>query len=654
MEAFSLNDTQITGGFWAERLALNAGTALAHQWHELEDSACIQNFRLAAGQAEGFREGWFFADSDAYKWLDAAARSLAHQPTPELTRQVEEFIALLEAAQAPDGYLYTYNQLHFPGVRWKNLQLEHECYCLGHLIEAGVSHYTATGEKRLLDVARRAADLLVKDFTPAGPLFTDGHEEIEIALLRLHQATGEEKYRELARLFLERRGRIPFFAWHFARQTSSTDRRQKLRNQQRAEYMRTHPGHVIPRMPSRLLHRVTRLLPLRLTASALSGKFIQQNAPIRKQSTPVGHAVRFTYLQTAAAMLARLSGDESLLPALLKSWERMVTRRMFVTGGLGALPLIEGFGRDYELDPELAYAETCAALGGMFWSWEMTLLTGQAQYADLFEWQLYNAASVSMALDGQGYFYDNPLASRGGLERSHWYSVPCCPSNLSRTWASLGTYLFSRAPGSLCLHQYASSRVSLEPGAHLSVESSLPWEGNVRLAFELDTPRSLALHLRIPSWTDGYTLRLNGEPFPSLRAPAPPREMEPTACGYDPRRASYLSIERDWQPGDRLEIEFSLPIRRYRQDRRIPNCGGKIALGRGPLIYCLESVDNPGVDIFDVQLDPAGLECRFEADLLGGCAVLRGESSAGQPLTFIPYMLWANRGPSQMNVFVKG
>lgn len=655
MNTFSIQDVQINGGFWGQRLEMNATLALEHQWQQLEASACIQNFRLTARQAEGFREGWFFADSDAYKWLDAAARTLAHQPTPTLQQRVEDFIALLEKAQTPDGYLYTYNQLHFPNLRWQNLQLEHECYCLGHLIEAGVSHYAATGKTHLLAIAQRAADLLARDSAGAGALFTDGHEEIEIALLRLHQATGEAKYLEAGRQFLERRGRIPFFTWHFARQTSSTARRQKQRDQMRAVYMHSHPEHIIPKQPSRLLHRVTKLLPLRLAASGLSGKYMQQNSPIRKQTTPVGHAVRFTYLQTAVAMLARLSGDKTLLPALQTSWQHMVTRRMFASGGLGALPLIEGFGRDYELDPELAYAETCAALGSMFWNWEMTLLTGLAQYADLFEWQLYNAASVSMALDGQGYLYDNPLVSHGDLARAPWYSVPCCPSNLSRTWAALGGYLYSREPGNLWVHQYATSRATLASGATLRVETNLPWQGNVCLHFELETPSAapLTLHLRIPSWTDDFSLQLNGKALSAQVPPAPP-VLLPTACGYDPRRAAYLSLTREWQPGDMLEIQFSLPIRRYRQDARLPGCGGQLAFGRGPLLYCLESVDNPNLDIFDTQAAIETLHTEFSPDHLGGCTFLRGSTPSGQPLTFIPYLLWANRGPSQMTVFVKG
>ena len=652
MHGPGLKAVQITGGFWKERLKFNTEAALRHQWRQLEASGCIQNFRLAARQAEGFREGMFFADSDAYKWLDAAARTLTHSNDAWLRQQVDDFIALLEAAQESDGYIYTYNQLHFPEQRWQNLQLEHEFYCLGHLIEAGVSHFTATGAMRLLNIAQKAADLLVRTFMDAGSLQTDGHEEIEIALLRLYQTVGEKQYLELARRLLERRGKIGGYAWHFIQQTLRTAWRLKARDQQRAAYTREHPEHMVPKMPSRLLRRVPAGLPLRLAFSLLSGKYAQQNAPIEKQTRPVGHAVRFTYLEAATALLARLSGDASRLPVLETAWEHMVTRQLYVTGGLGALPLIEGFGRDYELDPELAYAETCAALGSLLWSWEMLQCMGGAKYADLFEWQLYNAASVSMAQDGCAYFYDNPLTVRDGLTRSQWYDVPCCPSNLSRTWAALGTYLYSQEPGQLWVHQYMTSRGSLEPGLILNAEAGLPWNGNVRLQFELDAPRETALHLRIPAWTDDYTLWLNGQPIETVEPTQPPPPE--TACGYAPHTARYLTVGRVWQNGDVLECDFSMPIRILQQDRRLPKCGGKAALARGPLVYCLESVDNPDCDIFNAMIRAGSLRAEVSPAHFEGITILCGETPAGKPLVFIPYLYWANRGASQMTVFVEG
>jgi len=682
MQTLPLKSVEITAGFWHDRLSVNSTAALVHQWQQLEASGCIQNFALAAGQAEGFREGLFFADSDAYKWLEAAARTLAHGGSPWLQSRVDDFIALLAAAQEADGYLYTYNQLHFPGQRWQNLQLEHEFYCLGHLIEAGVSHFNATGSFQLLTIARKAADLLVATFLGAGPCQTDGHEEIEIALLRLHEATGDSRYRDLAGQLLERRGRIRGYAWHFLQQSLATTRRLKARDAQRAAYVRQHPQHHKPRMPSRLLRRVPAWLPLRLACSLLSGQYAQQNAPLRRQIRPVGHAVRFTYLAAAAARLVRLTGapgpgesgtlpgnlpdtlpgtlsgslpgspPDTLPDVLAQAWEHMVTRRMYVTGGLGSLPLIEGFGRDYELDPELAYAETCAALGCLQWNWEMLLGTGEAKYADLFEWQLYNAAAVSMSQDGCAYFYDNPLTAPAGLARRPWYDVPCCPSNLSRLWAGLGTHLYSTAGDQIRVGQYISSRAALAPGISLELESGLPWTGRIRLQLALDTPRQLTLQLRRPSWAGEVQLRLNGAPLvvdQNSRG-----EPVPTGCGYSPQGAGWLASTRLWHHRDVLELDFSLPLRLLTQDRRLPGCGGLVALARGPLVYCLEQVDNPQLGRFPPEIKTGSLRAEVSPAHFGGITILRAETPAGEPLVFIPYLYWANRGSSPMTVFVKG
>ncbi len=710
---------RITGGFWGERLAVNAARALPHQWQQLEASGCITNFRIAAGEAQGFRTGWFFADSDAYKWLDAAARAYAAHPDPELARRMDEFAALLARAQTPDGYLFTYNQIHFPGTRWRNLQIEHELYCHGHLIEAGVSHYLATGKDTMLTVACKAADRIIADFAGRGPAFTPGHEEIEIALLRLYRVTGRQAYLDLARQFIEQRGRLgmPAFAISLWRQNADVARRGRIVAQQRQEYLASHPGYRPPELPAGNAAARPRGIVLRWYLNALSGRYFQQHAPVRRQSVPVGHAVRFGYLQTAIAMLHRLTGDETLLPALCAAWEHMVCRRMYVTGGIGSLPGIEGFGRDYELDPEYAYAETCAALACLFWNREMALITGEAKYSDLFEWQLYNAAAVGMGWGGESYLYNNPLACRGGVTRRSWYAVPCCPSNLSRTWASLAEYLYSIGEGDLWVHQYASSQADLGGGLRITMVSELPWEGKVRLRLEAGASALRTLYLRIPSWAGAWTLSLNGQPVrgsavgifrpdENLRSngfsrsaqadatevattkrrvfrpdeelgsngfsrsaqagatevattkeriflPGQARPPAPTtACGYDPRAAYFVAVAHPWRDGDELILDFAPDIRLHRQDPRLPRCGGRAAISRGPLVYCLESTDNPGLSLFDVALDPDSLRAAWDPDLLGGAVVLRGQTRDGQPLTFIPYFLWANRGPSQMNVFV--
>lgn len=648
--------------FWSPRLETNARRAIFHQWDQLEASGCIDNFRILAREKDGFREGWFFADSDAYKWLDAAARVYSGWPDARLASLMDNLIALLSRCQTGDGYLFTYNQIHFTGQRWVNLQIEHELYCHGHLIEAGVSHYQATGQAELLMIARRAADLLVHDFLSAGPQHTPGHEEIELALLRLYQATGHTPYLDLAAQFLEQRGRTPFFALSLLRQNNQVSARRKMVAQMRQAYLARRPERASFSLPA---DNYARRLPygkLRWFASALSGKYFQQHTPIRQQTVPVGHAVRFGYLETAIAMLHRLRPDPTLLPALEQAWERMVERRMYITGGLGALPSLEGFGRDYELDPEYAYAETCAALASLFWNWEMAQITYAAKYSDLFEWQLYNAAAVGMGWSGEAYLYNNPLACRGGITRKAWYAVPCCPSNISRTWADLGKYIYSTSTSDLWIHQYVSSQATFDLGGIVQVElvSGLPWNGAVRINVSPTAPLEFTLHLRLPSWSPAPSVVIRNPDTGLSRSldPQAAHQVKPgkpaqsTAQGYDPRHSRFLPIQRLWLPGDQIELALDSPITLRRAHAKVRGHQGKAALTRGPLVYCLESVDNPGVDIFNARLDPATLQAEHAAGLFGGIMVLRGRTVDGASLTFIPYQLWANRGESQMTVWV--
>jgi DUF1680 family protein len=640
-------NAKITDGFWRERLDVNARRAIFHQWDQLEASGCIENFRIAAEDVDGFREGWFFADSDAHKWLDAASRIFASFPDPKLAAIMDEFIALLARAQQPDGYLFTYNQIHFPGTRWTNLQIEHELYCHGHLIEAGVSHHEATGRADLLDIARRAADHIVDDFRGKGPEHTPGHEEIEIALLRLYQVTKHAPYLDMARQFIEQRGRTPRFALSILQQMSSVGSRGKFVRQKKQEYLTAHPDFKPYQLPPDNVASKPRNTMLRWLTSALSGKFFQQHAPVREQIIPVGHSVRFGYLETATAMLARETGDATLVPTLERAWEHMVTRRMYVTGGIGSLPGLEGFGDDYELDPEYAYAETCASLASLFWNWEMAGLTGEVKYSDLFEWQLYNAAAVGMGLNGATHLFNNPLTCRGGVTRRPWYSVPCCPSNLSRTWADLGKYIYSSRKNELWIHQYISSQYENDL-AKIELHSKFPWNGKVEI--KITSSAQFTLHLRLPSWSTKPQVKVNGQD--EKTETISPRPEAVTASGYDPRGSRFLPITRAWSPDDRIEINFDMPIQLRRAHPKVKGHNGKIAVTRGPLVYCLESTDNPNVDIFNNKVNTSSLQPVFEESLLGGIMKIKAKSTDGQTLTFIPYLLWGNRGESKMTVWV--
>ncbi|MFH2038474.1 MAG: beta-L-arabinofuranosidase domain-containing protein [Chloroflexota bacterium] len=667
-----MSSTKITAGFWHDRLEVNAHKAIFHQWDQLEASGCIENFRIAAGEVEGFREGWFFSDSDAYKWLEAASRSNASHPNSRLASLIDQFISLLAKAQMPDGYLYTYNQINFPEVRWQNLQIEHELYCHGHLIEAGIAHYIAGGRSDLINIARHAADRIVEDFRDKGPEFTPGHEEIEIALLHLHQVIEDDTaYLKTARQFLEQRGRTTGFAMSIIQQNSSVAQRDKIVKHKKREYLAAHPDFKPYQLPPGNVTRKHPLATLRWFASALSGKYFQQHTPVRKQSVPVGHSVRFAYLETALALLARETEDNSLVPVLEKAWEHMVMRRMYVTGGIGSLPGLEGFGNDYELDPEYAYAETCAALACLFWNWEMVQLTGKAKYSDLFEWQLYNAAAVGMSLDGLTYFYNNPLSCRGEITRKTWYAIPCCPSNLSRTWADLGKYIFSLNEDGIFIHQYISCETTLDASipVNIRIESELPWNGKVLIHVNPAERKKMKLFFRLPSWSPDTLPVLHGSADSQIhhkeelqfsqgyqledRVVPTRKAHEQPASGFNPGESRFVSSERSWSPEDRIEFNFDMTIKMCHAHPKVKGHQNKVALTRGPLVYCLENIDNPNVDIFNSVIDTSSVRSEFDETLLGGIIKIEARTKDGQAITFIPYHLWGNRGCSQMTVWVK-
>jgi DUF1680 family protein len=652
MDDYSIQQVRIVGGFWADRLRLNRQVAIYHQWDQLEATGCINNFRIAAGMMQGFRAGFFFADSDAYKWLEAAARILADSPDSRLEGLVEGLINIIQKAQRSDGYLFTFNQIHFSGQRWVNLFIEHELYCMGHLIEAGVTHFNSTGRTSLLQTGINAADLMLREFLHADSPFVDGHEEIEIALLRLAKATGNEKYTQLAKVFLERRGQAGNFGWRFLRQSlSAVNRMAKISKEQKA-YLRDHPDWNSFTLPERNKHRTPLVTWPRLLASLVSGKFSQQHSPIEKQLEPEGHAVRFSYLQVATAMLARKTNDPLQIFRLKLLWQKMVDSRMYVTGGIGSLPLIEGFGRDYELDPEIAYNETCAAIGSLLWSHEMAVLTRETKYDDLFEWQLYNAASVGIGLDGCSYFYNNPLFSQGGIGRAGWYDVPCCPSNLSRVWASLAERIVSVEDALIRFHHYFTGEVKLmtkQPVCFM-IESGLPWDGHVRIRLEMDKPEELHLSLRQAAWSDNYELRINGIPVSQQHIQNPPSLK--SAAGLNFSDSKTLILNQLFQPGDVVDLNFGMPIRLLKQDRRLPKCGGMVVVSRGPIVYCLESIDNQN-EIFAQSIDSDSLQPEYDPQKLGGVWTIKGTTLKGDSLTWIPYMLWGNRGDSRMTVFTR-
>lgn len=610
LQPLPLTAMRLEDQFWAPRLRTVAGLTLRQQYEQCERTGRIDNFRRAAGKKQIDFQGRFYNDSDVYKWLEAASYALAVQPAgapdDELARLVEAVIAEVAAAQAPDGYLNTYFTFDRAAQRWTDLDVMHELYCAGHLIQAAVAHHRATGARTLLDVALRLADHICATFGPQGRAGTDGHEEIEMALVELYRQTGTRTYLDRAGFFLDQRGRG-------------------------------------------LLRR---------------GAYLQDHLPLREQAEIVGHAVRATYLACGMVDVAMETGEDALAAAVERLWQSAFTRKAYITGGLGARWEGESFGEDYELPNERAYAETCAAIGGFMWNWRMLLHSGEARYADWMETALYNGILSGLSLDGTAYFYQNPLADRGRHRRQPWFTTACCPPNIARTLLSLPGYVASVSREGLWLHLYAQGRLRAElPGAGtalLRLQTRYPWDGHVQITFESAPPEPFGLLLRVPGWCRGAAIELNGRP-----------------AGVAAEPGSYAALHRTWQPGDVVDLMLSMPVRRLLAHPRVLANQGRVALARGPLVYCVEGADHPGIDVWDLELPPdAPVRAEQAPDLLGGVVVLRGEAltveQAGWegrlyappetlppvqrrtvPLVAVPYYAWANRAPGPMQVWLR-
>ncbi|MBG0786578.1 MAG: glycoside hydrolase family 127 protein, partial [Anaerolineaceae bacterium] len=650
-ETFHFSNISITGGFWDHILKLNAETAIFHQWDELEKSGSIENFRIAAGLSEHFRTGFFFSDSDAYKWLDAACRISLHRTSPALKDRIDQFAALIHQAQEPDGYLYTYNQILFPDERWIALQIEHELYCHGHLIEACLSHDTAYPEESLLPAAIKAADLICGVFLDKPAHRQPGHQEIELALLSLYERTDEERYFEMASQFLDRRGRVRGHGWRLLDATIRSGRRGNSVAKREEVHRSAHPELRPFTLPPMNEAPASLGINLRFMGSALSGKYFQTHQPIADQNEAVGHSVRFGYTMAAETRRLRMgSATPDDFTAQESLWDEMVTRRMYVTGGLGSLPVLEGFGKDYELDPHLAYAETCATIASLFWDWELLNATGKAQYAELFEWQLYNAALVGVGQNGQCYLYNNPLAADGSLTREPWFRIPCCPSNISRVFAALGGYLYTIDENTLTIHQYVTSRMESATPSPLQIEmeSGLPFTPSVTLTI-LASQTDTVLRLRVPGWAEGIDLQHNGA---SIEVPVTPSHPVPTAGGYSPFNGGYITLPGPFQTGDQITLQFHQSVRAHRVDSRVGLGEQNTALSLGPVVYCAEDIDNCGLDLDQITLDMQSFHPQ-PTSRVPGIPSLVGKDLEGNIVRLIPYFAWANRGPSKMRVFFK-
>lgn len=638
------NRVRIEDAFWSSYIDLVEKVVIPYQWDALNDriedappSRAIRNFRIAAGEEQGEFYGMVFQDSDVAKWLEAVAYMLAVRPNPELERIADETIDLIARAQQEDGYLNTYYTVKEPGRRWTNLCECHELYCAGHLIEAAVAYARATGKRKLLDVACRFADHIDSVFGPEeGKLKGyDGHQEIELALMKLYEVTGNERYRDLARFFLEERGREPHFYELEAERRGGT----------------FHWPH-----------------SFMLDWKAYS----QAHKPVKEQDQAVGHAVRFVYMAAGMAHVAAETGDADMLEACRRLFNSIVSRNLYITGAIGSQSYGESFTTDYDLPNDTAYAETCASIGLIFFAHRMLLIEPKRPYADVMEQALYNTVVGGMSRDGKRFFYVNPLEVDPRVceanhsyahvkpERQPWFGCACCPPNVARLLASLGQYIYTVRGDTVYTHLYigGTAEIGLDGGRLvLRQETDYPWDGKIAITVESAPETEAGLALRLPGWCERAEIAVNGvsEDVRSLESDG------------------YIRIRRRWQPGDRIDLTLAMPVSRVYGHPSVRHTAGKVALQRGPLVYCLEEADNgPELHRLSLPRDAEFTLAETGAPIEGMVAVKatalrRGSDGWGDALyrrnvthaeeqveaTFIPYFAWANRGAGEMRVWVE-
>lgn len=631
--ALPLTSVRVTDTFWAPRIEVNRNRTLDVVRKKLLETGAIQNFDVASGKTPGRHRGPFWSDSDVYKWLEGVSYSLAARRDTGLESQANEVIAKIAAAQMPDGYLDTYFQLVHPDMRWKFLAFGHEMFSAGHLLEAAVAHYEATGNKSLLDVARKVADHIDSTFGPGKRDGQPGHEEIELSLVKLSRATGEPRYLRLGQFFIDQRGQKPSF---FEREYTALDPVRTTGFLGRQITFRTLYDEFFRKEPNRF-----------------DTQYSQDHLPARQQDKVVGHAVRAMYFYSGMADVAGESHDQGLFDALLRLYRDLTTKRMYVTGGIGPSAENEGFTRDYDLPNATAYQETCASIGVAMWAQRMLALTGDGKYADSMELALYNGFPAGVSLAGDTFFYDNRLYSGGGVKRSDWFTVPCCPTNVVRILPSISKYIYSQSDDALWVNLYVEGQA--KAGVTVSQKTDFPWQGSAKLTVSKPSADEYGLFLRVPGWARKAEFKLNGKP------------VEP------PVDKGYARFHRRWAEGDVIDVSFEMPVDRLEANPNVLEDRGRVALRRGPLIYAFEQADNQA-DIDRIIL-PRGVrfDARYEPGLLSGVAVVTAQAmlkpaaswedrlyrpapeSLQGPVAVraIPYCAWANRGPGKMAVWVE-
>lgn len=583
IEQIDFSHVKINDNFWSPRLSKHVSATLPVCIDQIENqTGRIRNFENAA-KGEGEHSGIFFDDSDVYKALEGMAYSLINNPDPELEKKADEWIDKFAAAQQPDGYINTFYTLTGLDKRWTNMD-KHEMYCAGHMIEAGVAYYQATGKRKLLDVCIRMTDHMMSQFGPGKRHWVPGHEEIELALVKLYQTTQEQKYLDFAYWLLEERGH----------------------------------GH---------------------GTMGDEGKwdpvYYQDIVPVRRLTDISGHAVRCMYLYCGMADVAALKNDTGYIAAIDRLWDDVVHRNMYITGGIGSSRDNEGFTEDYDLPNLDAYCETCASVGMVLWNQRMNQLTGDSKYIDILERSLYNGALAGISLGGDRFFYVNPLESKGDHHRQEWYGCACCPSQLSRFLPSIGNYIYASSDDALWVNLYIGNTGQIRIGETdilLTQETDYPWDGSVKLTISMSQPLEKEIRLRIPNWCKTYDLSINGK-----------RINVSEEKGY--------AVIKDWKSQDVIALDMDMPVEIVAADPHVKENFGKRAIQRGPLVYCMEEIDNP--EYFDqIQLSPSTtFQTAFVSDILNGIKTIKTNGRA-QSATFIPYYAWDNRKAGKMRVWI--
>jgi len=604
LRAVPFQDVVVKDPFFAPRIEVNRTSTIDAVWKQCEETGRLRNFAVAAGEAQGKHEGFLFNDSDVYKLIEGIASTLHQKKAlggsdPALQERTQALIRTIAKAQAPDGYLNTYYQLVAPGDRWKDIAHGHELYCAGHLIEAAIAWKAATADSTLMDVAVKFAGHIAAEFGPGKRLDPPGHPELELALAKLHEATGDQRWLELLRFFVGQRGA----------------------KQGRAGF----------------------------------GEYAQDHMPLREQSQIVGHAVRACYLYAGAADLARLDGDAGLLAGLGKIWDDLVGTKMYVTGGIGNSAANEGFTKSWDLPNKSSYCESCASIALGLWSQRMYLATGDARYAENVERQIYNNIPASVSMSGDRFFYVNPLETAGAA-RQPWFDCACCPTNIVRYIPAMGERVYATSGEGVAdtvwiSQHFASSTQVVVKGVETKIEVRTDYPDTGRLEILVDPRENVTFTVKVrkPSWAKEVWWRIHSE-------------HAPTQVQIAPDAADWIVMNREFKPKDSFQVHFLMPVRRETSDERVVGNRGRVALARGPQILCLEGVDAEGAARSVVLPDDARFEVAPERTLKHtrvvkskGLMVERADrrlSTRSIPIKLVPYATWGNRAAGDMLVWL--